>query len=65
MPTYEFICDVCKKRCEVKQRYDAPPPLCPQGHGAMRRIFSPPAIFIKEYRDKPVQSLDASHGWGK
>ncbi len=48
MPTYEYECLICGTHFERRQHFTDPPVhLCPQGHGQVRRVFSPPAIVFK------------------
>jgi putative FmdB family regulatory protein len=48
MPVYEYECDVCGVRFEVKRRYGAPgPTTCPKGHEGVHRVFVPPVIIFK------------------
>lgn len=48
MVTYEYACDVCEERFEVKQHLGDPaPPTCPEGHPNVRRVFSAPTIVFK------------------
>jgi putative FmdB family regulatory protein len=48
MVTYEYVCDVCGMRFQVRQHLgDAPPATCPNGHTQIHRVFSPPTIVFK------------------
>lgn len=50
MPTYEFECDECGHRFEVRMGFDEEPPtVCPQEgcDGHVSKVFSPPAIIFK------------------
>lgn len=50
MPTYEFECDKCSHRFEVRMGFDEEPPAtCPQEgcKGEVSKVFSPPAIIFK------------------
>jgi putative FmdB family regulatory protein len=49
MPLYEYECDACGHRFEViHQRFsDAPIEICPKCGGAVRKLFSSPAIQFK------------------
>lgn len=50
MPLYEYICDTCHTRFEVRRSFsDNGVPVCPHcnGTGDIRRIFSAPAIVFK------------------
>ncbi|MBN1504697.1 MAG: zinc ribbon domain-containing protein [Candidatus Eisenbacteria bacterium] len=47
MPTYEYECDACGLRFELKQSMkDAPLTECPECHGKVRRLVSGGAGFI-------------------
>lgn len=48
MPLYEYQCEACGHRFEVIQKYsDAPISVCPKCGGAVRKLFSSPAIQFK------------------
>ena len=48
MPLYEYQCDACAHRFEVIQKYsDAPIGECPKCGGAVKKLFSSPAIQFK------------------
>lgn len=48
MPLYEYQCDACAHRFEVIQKYsDAPIDVCPKCGGAVKKLFSSPAIQFK------------------
>lgn len=48
MPLYEYQCDACAHRFEVIQKYsDAPIAVCPKCGGAVKKLFSSPAIQFK------------------
>jgi putative FmdB family regulatory protein len=48
MPLYEYECDTCGHRFEVIQKFsDAPITVCPKCQGAVRKLFSSPAIQFK------------------
>ena len=50
MPTYEYKCEKCGRRFEVRHSFrDHPEVKCPiEGcNGPVHRIFSPPAIIFK------------------
>jgi len=49
MPIYEYECEVCACRFELRRRFDEDErnPRCPQCQGTVRRLFSPPAIVFK------------------
>ncbi len=67
MPIYEYLCQGCGKRFEVKQKLSDPPVLCCAHCGkAVTKVISSPAIMFKgsgwyvtDYSDKlkpPAQS---------
>ncbi|MFC2056421.1 FmdB family zinc ribbon protein [Chloroflexota bacterium] len=49
MPIYEYKCEKCACRFELKRRFDEDEgsPCCPQCNGKVRRLFSPTAIIFK------------------
>ena len=48
MPLYEYQCEACEHRFEVIQKFsDAPIAVCPKCGGAVRKLFSSPAIQFK------------------
>jgi putative FmdB family regulatory protein len=48
MPLYEYQCEACGHRFEIIQKYsDAPISVCPKCGGAVRKLFSSPAIQFK------------------
>jgi len=49
MPIYEYECEKCACRFELKRRFDEDEgsPCCPQCQGKVRRLFSPSAIIFK------------------
>ena len=49
MPIYEYECEKCACRFELKRRFDDDEgsACCPQCQGKVRRIFSPPVILFK------------------
>lgn len=49
MPTYEYECEKCTCRFELKRRFgeDAKSPRCPICRGKVRQLFSPSAILFK------------------
>jgi putative FmdB family regulatory protein len=49
MPTYEYQCEKCACRFEVKRRFseDAGSPCCPECSGKVRQLYSPSAILFK------------------
>jgi len=48
MPIYEYECNQCSHRFEVKQGFnDKPEAQCPQCQEAARRVFHPAPIIFK------------------
>ncbi len=49
MPIYEYECEICACRFELKRRFDEDEGshYCPQCQGKVRRLFSAPAIIFK------------------
>ena len=49
MPIYEYECEKCACRFELKRRFseDAGSPCCPKCRGNVRQLFSPSAILFK------------------
>jgi putative FmdB family regulatory protein len=48
MPLYEYSCEQCKERSEILQNIsDAPATRCPKCGGALKKLFSAPAIQFK------------------
>ena len=49
MPIYEYECENCTYRFELKRRFseDAGSPCCPQCRGNVRQLFSPSVILFK------------------
>ena len=49
MPIYEYECEKCACKFELKRRFDEDEgnPCCPQCKGKVRRLFSPTAIIFK------------------
>ena len=50
MPIYEYECEECKQRFEVRRSFDDEPVTECQNNGcrgAVHRVFSPPAIIFK------------------
>jgi len=49
MTIYEYECEKCGRRFELKRRFDedAGSPCCPQCRGNVRRLFSPSVILFK------------------
>jgi putative FmdB family regulatory protein len=47
MPIYEYECLTCGMHFERHQHFnDSPLQQCPECHGKVRRVFSPPAIVF-------------------
>jgi putative FmdB family regulatory protein len=48
MPTYDYECNSCGHRFEVRQSFtDAPVTTCPVCQGEVRRVFHPVGIVFK------------------
>ncbi len=48
MPTYQYACQDCGHRFDIRQRIsDDPLTECPQCHGAIHRVISPVGIIFK------------------
>jgi len=48
MPLYEYQCQACGKKTELLQKMnDAPLALCPECGGAVKKLFSSPAVQFK------------------
>jgi putative FmdB family regulatory protein len=49
MPIYEYECEKCACRFELKRRFDedAGSPCCPRCQGKVRQLFSPSAVLFK------------------
>ena len=48
MPIYEYVCDVCGERFELRQSFGCDGvACCPKGHQQVHRVFSPPVIVFK------------------
>jgi putative FmdB family regulatory protein len=39
MPFYDFRCKTCEHVFEVMQKWDAPPPACPECDNASKKVF--------------------------
>jgi putative FmdB family regulatory protein len=67
MPLYEYQCETCEHRFEKIQKFTDPPPdKCPKCGGAVRKLFSSPAIqfkgsgfYITDYAKKPADGTDS------
>mgnify|MGYP003346178316 CR=1 FL=1 len=68
MPIYEYVCQGCQRRFEVKQRISDPPlSTCEQCGQTVTKVISAPAIMFKgtgwyvtDYSDKLKPPSDAS-----
>jgi putative FmdB family regulatory protein len=48
MPLYEYQCQACGKKTELLQKMnDAPLAVCPECGGAVKKLFSSPAVQFK------------------
>lgn len=48
MPTYEYACDTCGNRFDVRQRFsDDPITVCPQCTGSVRRVLHASGVIFK------------------
>ncbi len=48
MPVYEYECESCSCRFELRQSFDdSPVAICPQCQNSARRVFSPVPIIFK------------------
>ena len=48
MPIYDYACDECGHRFEVRQRFaDDPLTICPACQGHIRRVIHPSGIIFK------------------
>ncbi len=72
MPLYEYQCDTCSHRFEVIQKFSDPlVSVCPKCSGAVRKLFSSPAIqfkgsgfYITDYAKKNSTPAGTSKGDG-
>ncbi len=73
MPLYEYECTECGHRTELLQRHGDPPlDKCPECGGAVRKLFSAPAVqfkgtgwYVTDYADKgkrPDSKKSSSEG---
>lgn len=72
MPVYEYLCQSCQHRFEVKQRMSDPPlTACERCGQPVSKLISPPAIMFKgsgwyvtDYSDKlkPTDKADGATG---
>lgn len=48
MPRYDYECDTCGERFEVKHGFDDPPPaVCPNGHPTIHRLITSSPRVLK------------------
>lgn len=48
MPVYEYECETCSCRFELRQSFsDSPVASCPRCQGSARRVFAPVPIIFK------------------
>ena len=47
MPRYDYECETCGKRFEVRHGFDDPAPACPDGHPVVHRIFNSTPRLLK------------------
>jgi len=48
MPIYEYECDICGRRFNLRRHFGDPHPTrCPDGHERVHRVFAPPTIVFK------------------
>ena len=48
MPIYEYECEKCGSRTEIRQNFSDPPITeCPKCSGRVRKLIAPPAIIFK------------------
>lgn len=48
MPVYEYECNVCGRRFNLRRHFgDTHPITCPEGHKDAHRVFAPPTIIFK------------------
>jgi putative FmdB family regulatory protein len=40
MPRYDYRCEECGRTFEARHGFDDPPPTCPEGHTAVRRLIT-------------------------
>ncbi|MBI2830504.1 MAG: zinc ribbon domain-containing protein, partial [Chloroflexi bacterium] len=46
MPLYEYVCQACRHRFELRQSFsDEPVGTCPKCEGAVRRVLCPSPII--------------------
>ncbi|MFN2443415.1 MAG: FmdB family zinc ribbon protein [Thermoanaerobaculia bacterium] len=75
MPLYEYQCQECAETHEMLQKFsDEPQTICPSCGGALRKLFSSPAIrfkgsgfYLTDYgkgTSGPAAKADAGNGGG-
>jgi putative FmdB family regulatory protein len=48
MPVYQYECDVCGMRFELRRHFgESHPMICPAGHKDVHRVFAAPTIIFK------------------
>ncbi|MHB8627622.1 MAG: FmdB family zinc ribbon protein [Aggregatilineales bacterium] len=48
MPVYEYACESCKERFEIKQKFtDNPLTICPRCSGSIHRVMQPMRVVFK------------------
>jgi putative FmdB family regulatory protein len=48
MPVYEYVCESCSERFEIKQKFtDDPLSICPRCSGSIHRVIQPAKIVFK------------------
>jgi putative FmdB family regulatory protein len=48
MPVYEYACESCKERFEIKQKFtDEPLTICPRCSGVIHRVIQPTRVVFK------------------
>ena len=73
MPIYEYLCQSCAHRFEVKQKFSDPPvERCVRCGKAVNRVISPPAIqfkgsgwYVTDYSNKLKAPSEAGNGQAK
>jgi putative FmdB family regulatory protein len=73
VPIYEYVCQSCQHRFEVKQSFSDPPvSACPQCGQAVTKVISAPAIMFKgsgwyvtDYSDKLKPGAETTEGEAK
>jgi len=73
MPIYEYECEQCSLRFEIRRSFDGrSEAICPQCGGSARRIFSPvpiifkgPGFYITDSREKSTAKAKAEPSSGE